>query len=79
MVCFGPSPEVSPRHPGAAQACWSHRGCDVRLSARPGQPCRYQITHASGLSLGEASSLAEARHCIDAQLTLLRQRLAAGL
>jgi hypothetical protein len=38
----------------------------------------YELCHASGLPMGEANSLDEARQRIDEEIVLLRQRLAAG-
>jgi hypothetical protein len=64
-------------HPPAL-ASWRHRGCHVDLYAHPGSVAPFQITHPSGLHLGEAANLREARELIDEALPLLRQRLAAS-
>ena len=58
---------------------WCHRGCRVALEGPAGSRCRFRITHPSGLCLGEATSLGEARGLIDDQITLVRQRLVAGI
>ncbi len=60
-------------------AAWRHRGCRVALETSSGSGCRFRITHPSGLCLGEVSSLGEARGLIDDQITLVRQRLVAGI
>jgi hypothetical protein len=44
---------------------------------RPNQRDAYLIRHRSGVLLGSVPSLEEARHLIDEQIPLLRQRLAA--
>jgi hypothetical protein len=51
----------------------------VALETSSGSGCRFRITHPSGLCLGEVSSLGEARGLIDDQITLVRQRLVAGI
>jgi ribosomal protein S4 len=38
----------------------------------------YAVRHASGLPMGQASSLREARQLIDEEIVLVRQRLAAA-
>lgn len=60
------------------QGEWRHRGCIVRWQR--GKPCRdapFAVLHASGLPLGQARSLDEARQLIDDRIVLVRQRLAA--
>lgn len=57
--------------------CWLHRGCSVSLVGRPNQRDAYLIRHRSGVLLGSVPSLEDARHLIDEQIPLLRQRLAA--
>lgn len=61
----------------SAPASWRHRGCHVDLAADSTHHTLFRVTHASGVSLGEAANLAEARQLIDRELPLLRQRLAA--
>lgn len=58
---------------------WRHRGCFVGLE--PGRsPDRraYAVRHASGLPMGRARSLQDARQLIDENILLVRQRLAAA-
>ncbi len=63
---------------GSAMAEWRHRGCSVRLI----RPCAaaeaYRIHHCSGVPMGTAASLEEARSLIDERIQLLRQRLVAS-
>lgn len=58
------------------QGEWRHRGCIVGLV--PGR-CMgqrpYAVRHASGLPMGRAGSLKEARQLIDEGVLLVRQRL----
>lgn len=57
---------------------WRHRGCIVGLDPSRCNGLRvYAVRHCSGLPMGEASSLKEARQLIDAEVLLVRQRLAA--
>jgi hypothetical protein len=61
------------------QGEWRHRGCIVRLELGRTHRLRpYAIRHASGLPMGRASSLREARELIDERILLVRQRLAAS-
>ncbi|MEB3334746.1 MAG: hypothetical protein VKP70_07150 [Cyanobacteriota bacterium] len=58
---------------------WRHRGCIVGLDpGRSKGPSPYAVRHASGLPMGRASSLKEARQLIDEEIALVRQRLAAA-
>lgn len=58
---------------------WRHRGCIVGLDMGREDLLRpYAVRHASGLPMGRASSLREARQLIDRELVLVRQRLAAA-
>ena len=58
---------------------WRHRGCIVGLDPGRGNGLRvYAVRHASGLPMGEATSLREARQLIDEEIVLVRQRLAAS-
>ena len=60
------------------QGEWRHRGCIVRLEQGGTQRRRpYVVRHASGLPMGRATSLLEARQLIDERILLVRQRLAA--
>jgi hypothetical protein len=57
---------------------WRHRGCIVGLDPGKANGLRiYAVRHASGLPMGRASSLQEARQLIDEEVLLVRQRLAA--
>lgn len=57
---------------------WRHRGCIVRWDlGRSHRLCPYAVRHASGLPMGRVRSLREARQLIDAEILLVRQRLAA--
>lgn len=57
---------------------WRHRGCIVGLDPTKTNGLRiYAVRHASGLPMGEAGSLREARQLIDEAIVLVRQRLAA--
>jgi hypothetical protein len=57
---------------------WRHRGCFVGLEpGRSPDPRAYAVRHASGLPMGRARSLQEARQLIDEESLLVRQRLAA--
>jgi hypothetical protein len=69
----------SPSLPGATlRGEWRHRGCIVGLEAGRGSGWRvYAVRHASGLPMGRAASLGEARQLIDQEILLVRQRLAA--
>ena len=57
---------------------WRHRGCRVRLISRCSAKDAYRIHHCSGMPMGTAASLQEARLLIDEHIQLLRQRLAAA-
>lgn len=61
-----------------AIAEWRHRGCRVRLISRCAAAEAYRIQHCSGMPMGSAASLGEARTLIDERIQLLRQRLAAS-
>jgi hypothetical protein len=63
-----------PDQPAVAE--WIHRGCLVRLRADAPADERYAIRHGSGMPMGTAANLTEARILIDAAIPLLRQRLA---
>lgn len=63
---------------GGAMAEWQHRGCRVRLISRCPAAEAYRIQHCSGMPMGSASTLQEARALIDERVQLLRQRLAAS-
>ncbi|MEY4354473.1 MAG: hypothetical protein RLZZ609_2714 [Cyanobacteriota bacterium] len=57
---------------------WRHRGCIVCWDmARPHRLGPFAVRHASGVPMGQASSLNEARQLIDERVMLVRQRLAA--
>lgn len=61
------------------QGEWRHRGCIVGLNPDRANGLRvYAVRHASGLPMGQASSLEEARQLIDEGIVLVRQRLAAS-
>ncbi len=62
----------------AAIAEWRHRGCSVRLIRRCPAAEAYRIQHCSGMSMGAAASLEEARILIDDHIQLLRQRLVSS-
>lgn len=68
---FAPGASSCPGAPCRGE--WRHRGCIVRWHMG-----LYELCHASGLPMGEANSLDEARQRIDEEIVLLRQRLAAG-
>ncbi len=57
---------------------WQHRGCRVRLISHSPVSEAYRIHHCSGMPMGSASTLQEARILIDERIELLRQRLAAS-
>jgi hypothetical protein len=58
---------------------WRHRGCIVGLDAETRRGWQvYAVRHASGLPMGQANSLREARQLIDEDVLLVRQRLAAS-
>lgn len=58
---------------------WRHRGCIVCWDmARFRQLRPFAVRHASGLPMGQAKSLVEARQLIDERILLVRQRLAAS-
>lgn len=63
---------------GVAMAEWRHRGCSVRLIRRCAAAEAYRIHHCSGVPMGMAASLEEARSLIDERIQLLRQRLVAS-
>lgn len=63
---------------GSAMAEWRHRGCSVRLIRRCAAAEAYRIHHCSGVTMGTAASLEEARSLIDERIQLLRQRLVAS-
>ena len=63
---------------GSAMAEWRHRGCSVRLIRRCAAAEAYRIHHCSGVPMGTAASLEEARSLIDERIQLLRQRLVAS-
>jgi hypothetical protein len=64
---------------GILRGEWRHRGCIVGLDAGRSTGWRvYAIRHASGLPMGRAGSLREARQLIDEEILLVRQRLAAS-
>ncbi|MFN9547910.1 MAG: hypothetical protein ACK6AD_12755 [Cyanobacteriota bacterium] len=57
---------------------WRHRGCIVGLDPSRTNGLRiYAVRHGSGLPMGQANSLREARQLIDDGILLVRQRLAA--
>lgn len=57
---------------------WRHRGCIVRMNmAHPDRSGPFAVRHASGLPMGQATSLREARQLIDEGILLVRQRLVA--
>ena len=62
----------------SAIAEWRHRGCNVRLIHRCAAAEAYRIQHCSGVSMGTAATLEEARSLIDEHIQLLRQRLVAA-
>jgi hypothetical protein len=62
----------------SAMAEWRHRGCSVRLIRRCAAAEAYRIHHCSGVPMGTAASLEEARSLIDERIQLLRQRLVAS-
>jgi hypothetical protein len=65
-------------HGATLRGEWRHRGCIVGLIPGKGHGWRvYAVRHASGLPMGEANSLREARQLIDEEIALVRQRLAA--
>jgi hypothetical protein len=70
----------SPALPGATlRGEWRHRGCIVGLDPGKTNGLKiYAVRHASGLPMGRAGSLKEARQLIDAEVVLVRQRLAAS-
>ncbi len=57
---------------------WRHRGCTVRLIRRCLASEAYRVQHSSGVPMGSAASLDEARALIDEHIQLVRQRLAAS-
>ena len=58
---------------------WRHKGCIVGLDPGKTNGLRvYAVRHTSGLPMGQANSLQEARALIDAEILLVRQRLAAS-
>lgn len=58
---------------------WRHRGCIVCWDMGRSPRLRpFAVRHASGLPMGQASSLKEARELIDEGVLLVRQRLAAA-
>ena len=58
---------------------WLHRGCIVRLDLGRAHRLRpYAVRHSSGLPMGRAGSLREARQLIDDRVVLVRQRLVAS-
>lgn len=58
---------------------WRHRGCVVGwVPGRCLGSRTYAVRHASGLPMGRAGSLEEARQLIDEEVLLVRQRLAAA-
>jgi len=58
---------------------WRHRGCIVCWDmARSRQLGPFAVRHVSGLPMGQAKSLIEARQLIDERVLLVRQRLAAS-
>jgi len=57
---------------------WSHRGCHIQLQAEQHRRDAYRVVHQSGVPLGCVESLADARALIDAEILLIRQRLAAA-
>lgn len=58
---------------------WHHRGCIVCWDLAPAdRPRPFAVRHASGLPMGQAKSLREARQLIDERVLLVRQRLAAA-
>lgn len=64
--------------PATFRGEWRHRGCIVGLDPLKTNGLRiYAVRHVSGLPMGEASSLREARQLIDEEILLVRQRLAA--
>lgn len=67
---------ASPDRPALAE--WRHRGCSVRLIRRCAAAEAYRIHHCSGVPMGTAASLEEARSLIDEHIQLLRQRLVAA-
>lgn len=70
-------PSLPPDAPSHGE--WRHRGCIVRWQrGRPYRDGPFAVLHASGLPLGQARSLDEARQMIDERIVLVRQRLAAS-
>lgn len=66
-------------HGATLRGEWRHRGCIVGLHPGQSQGWRvYAVRHASGLPMGQANSLREARQLIDEEIVLVRQRLAAA-
>jgi hypothetical protein len=66
-------------HGATLRGEWRHRGCIVGLDPGKSHGLRvYAVRHASGLPMGQASSLREARQLIDEEIVLVRQRLAAA-
>lgn len=58
---------------------WRHRGCIVCWDmGRTYRRQPFAVRHASGLPMGQAQSLKEARQLIDERVVLVRQRLAAA-
>jgi hypothetical protein len=58
---------------------WRHRGCIVQLSlGRSHRQRPYAVRHSSGLPMGRARNLSEARQLIDERILLVRQRLVAS-
>lgn len=79
-----PLPGISraegPLPPGSGlRGEWRHRGCIVFWDlGDPHRQAPFAIHHISGLPLGRANSLTEARQLIDERILLVRQRLAAS-
>lgn len=70
--------DASTQSDASAVAEWRHRGCRVRLISRCPAAEAYRIHHCSGMPMGTAGTLQEARILIDERIQLLRQRLAAS-
>lgn len=68
----------APKSKASLRGEWRHRGCIVCWDmARPHRLGPFAVRHASGVPMGQASSLNEARQLIDERVLLVRQRLAA--
>lgn len=75
--------EIPPFVRATLRGEWRHRGCIVHCDwrsdfRRADGLGPFAICHASGLPMGQADSLSEARQMIDEGVLLVRQRLAAS-